>query len=83
MSREPLRVRVLDALELGPATLEQLALMLGSSHESIRAPTRQLERAELVQVVAKRPTRHGRPSNVYAIRGTMPDCHPLNAREER
>jgi hypothetical protein len=73
MSPEPLRIRVLDALELGPATVEQLAIMLDRKRTSLRTVCRALELDGLIEMVDTKPARNlhhtGRTWKVYAIRG--------------
>jgi len=74
MNPEPLRIRVLDALELAPATVEQLALLLSSKRSSLRAVCRDLELQELVEMIDTKPPRNahgrGRVWKVYALRPT-------------
>lgn len=71
MNPEPLRIRVLDALELAPATVEQLAVLLSSKRSSLRSVCRELELDEMIEMIDTRPPRNahgrGRVWKVYAL----------------
>ena len=85
--KELLRIRVLDALELAPATVNQLANLVCSSVEATRNIVKTLERENQVEFVDTRESKGrygiGHPWKIYAIRGSVPNRQPLNVREER
>jgi hypothetical protein len=78
---EPLRIRVLDALEDGPQTVAQVSAKVGHSIEVTRMTINVLIDDLQVEQVDRLQCGSGGPTKVYAIRGSVLNRHPLNARE--
>jgi hypothetical protein len=78
MKPENLRVRVLDVLELGPATMDTLSKLIAAHPISIRKNCRVLELDNQIECIDSVHTK-GRPWKVYAIKGSA-ECHSQNAR---
>lgn len=85
MKREPLRIRILDALEeLGRATAEDLGAALGATPHAVRQMIHVLMDDKQVEEAGKQyrtpPKTIGPPRKLYAIKGSQ-QCHSLNAQE--
>jgi predicted ArsR family transcriptional regulator len=69
---ETLRVRILDALEAGPATIRELAERTGGTYNTVSVRCKQLTFGGLIHIADTRPSRGreqtGRPQHIYAMR---------------
>lgn len=64
---QPLRVRILAALELAPMTTVQLSLALSANRVSVQHWVDELHRMGVIEPKRRQHVRNGRPRNVWGI----------------
>jgi DNA-binding transcriptional ArsR family regulator len=70
MLKQPLRIRILRALELCPMTVDELARALDARHDNTSNWLIELRKLEAVKVIDRRKGCQilgGRPSNVWSL----------------
>lgn len=67
MNPQPLRIRILRALELSPMTVRDLARCLCAPEASVRTWVRDMDRAGAVACCGRVKPMHARPWNVYRL----------------
>jgi predicted ArsR family transcriptional regulator len=67
MTALPSQVRILDALQLQPMTVEQLATCLSLNRGTVRKRVLDMRQERRIRAIHATPSRHGRPWVVYSI----------------